>query len=96
MHPKLCASTHVCAPDTPFHCQDGSLLTLPRLQALLHKALRPLKLPVELFGCALSATATEEIGIPLDIIKAIGRIFQIGLHSIHIDQASPARCIPNP
>ena len=60
-----------------FRCHDGSLLTLPRLQTLLRKALRSLKLPAELFSTHSlrigSATAAAEVGIPLNIIKAMGR-----------------------
>ncbi len=68
---------HARASDALFRFQDGSLLTRPRLQTLLRKALRSLKLPAELFGTHSlrlgSATAAAEVGIPMDIIKAMGR-----------------------
>lgn len=64
---------HAYASDALFRCHDGSLLTLPRLQTLLRKALHSLKLPAELFGTHSlrigSATAAAEVGIPLDCYR---------------------------
>ena len=68
---------HARNTDALFCFQDGSLLTRPRLQAMLRKALHALKLPAELFGTHSlrigSATAAAEAGIPMNIIKAMGR-----------------------
>ena len=55
--------------------KDGSLLTRPRLQAMICNTLHSLKLPAELFGthslCIRSATTAAEAGIPMKIIKAM-------------------------
>ena len=66
---------HTHASDALFHCHDGLLLTLPRLQTLLRKALHSLKLPAELFSThslRIGSATAAEVGMPLDIIKAMG------------------------
>ena len=65
---------HAHKSDAIFRLRDGSLLTTPRLLAMTHNTLRSLKVPVELFGlCIGSATVVAEAGIPMKIIKAMGR-----------------------
>ena len=68
---------HAHKSDAIFRLRDGSLLTRPRLQAIIRNTLHSLKLPAELFGTHSlrigSATAAAEAGIPMKIIKAMGR-----------------------
>ena len=68
---------HAHKSDAIFRLKDGSLLTRPRLQAMIRNTLHSLKVPAELFGthslCIGSATAAAEAGIPMKIIKAMGR-----------------------
>ena len=68
---------HAHKSDTIFRLKDGSLLTRPRLQAMIRNTLHSLELPAELFGTHSlhigSGTAAAEAGIPMKTIKAMGR-----------------------
>ena len=68
---------HTHRSDAVFRHKDGSLLTRPRLQAIIRKSLHSLNLPANLYGTHSlrigSATAAAEAGISMKIIKAMGR-----------------------
>ena len=63
--------------DALFRLKDGSLLTRQRLQSVLRKSLTMLNLPAKHFGTHSlrigSATAAAQAGVPVKIIKALGR-----------------------
>ena len=63
--------------DALFRLKDGSLLTRQRLQLVLRESLTMLNLPAKHFGTHSlrigSATAAAQAGVPVKIIKALGR-----------------------
>ena len=63
--------------DVLFRLKDGSLLTRQRLQSVLRESLTMLNLPAKHFGTHSlrigSATAAAQAGVPVKIIKALGR-----------------------
>ena len=68
---------HAHRSDAAFRFKNGTLLTRRKLQAILHRTLHSLNLPAELFGTHSlrigSATAAAEAGVPIKVIKAMGR-----------------------
>ena len=63
--------------DALFRLKNGSLLTRQRLQSVLRESLTMLNLPAKHFGTHSlrigSATAAAQAGVPVKIIKALGR-----------------------
>ena len=68
---------HAHRSDAAFQLKNGSLLTRANLLSVLRKTLNSLNMPAEQFGTHSlrigSATAAAEAGIPIKIIKAMGR-----------------------
>jgi len=68
---------YAAGSDALFRLQDGSLLTRAKLHARLQQSLEALGLPASKFGTHSlrigSATAAAAIGVPMDIIKSMGR-----------------------
>ena len=63
--------------DALFRFHNGSLLTRAKLQTILQESLQALGLPANKFGTHSlrigSATAAATAGVPMDVIKAMGR-----------------------
>lgn len=68
---------HAASSDALYRFHNGSLLTRAKLQATLQESLQALGLPAHKFGTHSlrigSATAAATAGVPMDIIKAMGR-----------------------
>lgn len=68
---------HASRSDALFRLHDTSLLTRAKLQRTLQESLRTLGLPAHKFGTHSlrigSATAAATAGVPMDIIKTMGR-----------------------
>lgn len=68
---------HAASTDALFRFHNGYLLTRPKLQSALQDTLRVLGLPSHKYGTHSlrigAATAAATAGIPLDIIKTMGR-----------------------